>query len=130
MESIDHYIARVAATAVDCREIWLIGSRASGTANPDSDWDLLVFGGPESYARLRAANELHRGDVDCLVVVDGDEFQSAWGSRLKSGTLSKWRWDRTGSSEAHYIEAKWQGADGAAKLSTRRRRAVLKWRAP
>lgn len=25
-------------------EIWLIGSRAAGTAKDDSDWDFLVFG--------------------------------------------------------------------------------------
>jgi hypothetical protein len=91
--------------AADANQDLLIGSRTGGTANLGSEWDLLVFGGPESYAQRRAANELHRGDVDCLAVVDGDEFQSAWGSRLKSGMLSKWRWDRTGPSEAHYIEA-------------------------
>jgi len=116
--------------AADANQDLLIGSRTGGTANLGSEWDLLVFGGPESYARLRAANELHRGDVDCLAVVDGDEFQSAWGSWLKSGMLSKWRWDRTGPSEAHYIEAKGQGANGAAQLSTRQRRAVLKCSAP
>ena len=24
-------------------EVWLFGSRARGTANPDSDWDLLIL---------------------------------------------------------------------------------------
>jgi hypothetical protein len=26
-----------------CNDVWLVGSRAEGTARPDSDWDVVAF---------------------------------------------------------------------------------------
>lgn len=53
----------IPALAVDSsvQEIWLIGSRVSGTANTDSDWDLLVMS-----AREPASADARENKVDVL----------------------------------------------------------------
>lgn len=82
-------------------ELWLIGSRANGSPRPDSDWDFLAFANPTVLAVLQAETTLHRHDVDFLVVVDGDNFQSAWGE-FKSGSLTRWHWVKLGRALATY----------------------------
>jgi predicted nucleotidyltransferase len=37
------YVAELTATYPGIREVWLLGSRANGTATEASDWDYLVF---------------------------------------------------------------------------------------
>lgn len=130
MQALDTYVASIAASATGCREIWLIGSRANGAERPDSDWDLLVFGDEASIAQLRAAQHLHREDVDCLVMADDTNFESAWGDKLKSGSLSKWEWHRTDETSATYTEVKWHEAEGSTGFRCQRRRALLIWSAP
>lgn len=127
MEPIEQYIFRMAAATGNSVEIWLIGSRANGSSRPDSDWDLLVFGPEDTFARLHAAVDLHRDDVDCMVVLEGGDLQSAWGRRIKSGALYRWHWDRTGDREATFVESKWREEGGREVLSSRTRRALLLW---
>ena len=45
-EALDSLVARLVA-ALDPQMIWLFGSRARGTARPDSDFDLLVVAKPD-----------------------------------------------------------------------------------
>ena len=77
MTDLDEYVQSLVSLAPDVREIWLFGSRANATERPDSDWDLLVFGLPKAFSQLEGAKELHRPDVDCLVLIDADRIQSA-----------------------------------------------------
>jgi len=80
-EALGAVIARVAA-AVDPQAIWLFGSRARGDARPDSDFDLLVVGKPESgltsddYEKVdQAINGL---GIGCdLVPCSADDFRIA-----------------------------------------------------
>jgi hypothetical protein len=67
---------------------------------------------------LRATPDLKRSDVDFLVVVDGDRFESPWWRVDKPGKYKKgrlqsydapdgtevcgWEWERVSSSEASY----------------------------
>jgi predicted nucleotidyltransferase len=53
-------IAPALAAAFNSRKVWLFGSVASGTADEDSDIDLLVEGGEGMSAseRLRLSNEI------------------------------------------------------------------------
>lgn len=43
-----------------------LGSRANGTAKPDSDWDFLVMARSGVRGVLKAETSLHRADVDFL----------------------------------------------------------------
>lgn len=106
--------------------IWLIGSRANGTASDTSDWDFLVYGGSTTLDCLKSHEEFHRSDVDCLVLVDA-RFENAWGKR-KSLTLAELNWKDTCESQAMYTEAKWSDQEGSAGVVSRRRRAVRVWK--
>jgi len=92
----------------DIREIWLIGSRANGTARADSDWDYLVFGNPELADRLAADCSIHRPSIDILVVYDEDNFRKPWtdGANEKMGSLSEWEFKRLTETTASYRATK------------------------
>jgi predicted nucleotidyltransferase len=122
---IYEYVDRLAASCSGVAEIWLIGSRANGTERPESDWDLLVFGDETSLDCLAQALELHREDVDCLVVGGVDEFSSAWGPRAKSGSLSGWKWKRISDAEAQYTEAKPAGNGDSFNVVRKQRNGKL-----
>lgn len=102
-------------------EVWLMGSRANGTARTDSDWDILIFGDMELLDALRKEEPLEETDI--LVVHDGDAFQSPWNKTgegvLKSGSLSGWEWKRKSETEATYSGTKWPNDWGSIKKSTR-----------
>jgi predicted nucleotidyltransferase len=108
----DAELATYIATLVDAhpgiREIWLIGSRANGTARPDSDWDLLAFADNGSLAALASDDTFNRHDIDLLVVFDGDRFRKPWldGEAVKSGSLVGWEWERISDRAATYKAVK------------------------
>jgi predicted nucleotidyltransferase len=110
---IAEYLHAVLNQATGVTEIWLIGSRANGTAAVRSDWDLLVFGGDEAHAHIKSAVGLHRDDVDLLVVDASGEFRKPWGDP-KSGSLSSWEWKLVGPDSATYRGAKWIPDAGAS----------------
>jgi predicted nucleotidyltransferase len=90
----------------DLQEIWLIGSRAIGTAREVSDWDFLVFAGNECLNNLYSRTNLNHSNVDLLVVYDNDHFKEPWGEDPKKGSLSEWSWNRQSDSSATYIQVK------------------------
>jgi hypothetical protein len=100
--------------------IWLIGSRASCTERPESDWDLLVFADHDSLAAMRGDAGLRASGIDLLVVTDGDRFEQPWIAEgytvAKFGYLSNWRWTETSRTEAEYLDSRRQELVPAAKL--------------
>jgi hypothetical protein len=75
--------------------VWLLGSRASGSERPESDWDLLVFADEGSFAAMQSDPDVRAAGVDLLVVSNGDRFEQPWreGAEMaKSGYLSTWEW--------------------------------------
>jgi predicted nucleotidyltransferase len=116
--NIASHLATVCARHPAITELWLLGSRANGNAKADSDWDVLAFADEPTLTALRAKPELKRADVDFLVVVDGDRFESPWWrldkprkykkGRLKShdapdgSEVCGWEWERVSDSEARY----------------------------
>lgn len=90
-------------------EIWLIGSRANGTARMNSDWDFFVFGNADVYEQLRT--HLPIENIDLLVVTNGDEFASPWpreaDGAIKRGSLTAWKWQQLTSDRASYEATKW-----------------------
>jgi hypothetical protein len=120
-KEIAPFIARVLQCCLDVRQVWLVSQ--AGVAPPR--WELLVFGSSETLKRLRRADNLHRSDIEVLVVTDGEHFENAWGPRQLSGSLARWGWRAASAGEAYYDEAKWAGEEGAVVRV--RRKAALLW---
>lgn len=107
--------------------MWLIGSQASGRAQPGSDTDLLVFGPPGLIAAMRATFSPPSG-IDCMVVVNGNDFEDPW--QEKGGSLSRWNWVLRSATEAQYEGNKFiaDEPDGTlGQFETRQERAIRVW---
>lgn len=103
---IAQWVQSILGVTPGVTEIWLIGSRANDTFNPDSDWDFLAFANLSVLESLKVQTSIHRPDIDFLVLTDGENFQSAWG-KLKTGSLTRWNWCKVTDDFAHYLGSKW-----------------------
>ncbi len=104
--AIELYLKQVVAVCPEIKAIWLFGSRANGTATSSSDWDFLAFGDDATYERLHLATELHRENVDFMVMTNEDDFQNVWGSLEKIGSLTVWEWSKTSDLSGQYMQTK------------------------
>ncbi|HQT33737.1 MAG: nucleotidyltransferase domain-containing protein [Thiobacillus sp.] len=95
-------------------EVWLIGSRANGRETNESDTDLLVFGSSEFAAALKT-HVASPERIDCLVTIDGDNYQDPW--QQKSGSLTELKWEKTDESSATYIGVAWDPDEEASRES-------------
>ena len=102
------YIDAILAAYPSIREVWLIGSRATGSAKPSSDWDYIVFADQITLQSLTDDRRFNNPHMDLLVVYDGDSFRKPWldGDREKHGSLSGWDWKQTSGGEAVYRATK------------------------
>lgn len=116
--NLGRYIGELVECAPSVREVWLVGSRANGRSTEESDWDFLLFADQHALLSLRSAQRLRRDNVDVLVVVDGDRFESPWPRSDKPGKFKRgnlrnhsdadgieaqsWEWKFTGDGEARY----------------------------
>jgi predicted nucleotidyltransferase len=98
------FVELVAAVNPPPKSIWLIGSRANGRANEESDTDLLVFGSPVFEANLKSQISAPT-KIDCLVVHDGDNYREPW--QDKTGALAELNWRLTSPTRAEYEGTKW-----------------------
>jgi predicted nucleotidyltransferase len=120
-ELMEEYVQAVASRCPSLKSVWLVGSRVDGSHSAASDWDFLAFGDPSTLECLRHATDLHRSNVDFLVVTDGDQFQNAWGIKEKTGSLKLWEWDEKSRNEAEYMGSKAApGANWGGVVVTRR----------
>lgn len=87
-------------------DIWLIGSRANGTAREDSDWDLLVFSSSSISQTIKEMHQFKRDDIDLLIVEPSGEFATVFGEP-KSGSLTEWKWEKISDDRAEYESCKW-----------------------
>jgi hypothetical protein len=127
---ISQYLSRLLARSVDIRAVWSIGD--ADQAAPARDvpaCELLVFADRGTLERLRKSDQLHRSDVELLVVVDGDAFENAWGQRRLSGSLARWQWRQVAPDLAYYDESKWAERVGNGAVVRVRRKAKLIWEA-
>ena len=83
--------SRILANCLDIVSLWSIGH------DPDDDamaaervHALLAFADKATLQRLRRSEDLHDLDIEFLVVIDGDLFESAWGPSRLSGSLARW----------------------------------------
>jgi len=112
-------------TAVDIREIWSIGHDPGEVAGERGELQLLVFANEAVLRALRKCDRLHDAEVQLLVVVDGENFLTAWGPAMWSGSLARWAWQETSAGEAFYDESRWARSDGTVVRV--RRRALRVW---
>ena len=127
-EDLSAFVSRVLFHGLGIRAVWSVG-HANDDGAPERR-ELLVFADRPTLASLRKTPGMHRGDVDVLVVVDGDRFENAWGERCISGSLARWAWRQVSREVAYYDESKWAGRDGADGTVVRvRRKAILIWQA-
>jgi Polymerase beta, Nucleotidyltransferase len=102
------YSEELLRTYPSIKQVWLIGSRADGSARPSSDWDYVVMADHSTLDALSAAPRFNDPAVDLLVVCDGDHFRKPWpdGDREKHGSLTGWDWQETSESKATYKATK------------------------
>ena len=122
------FLSRVLVSCLDIRAVWSSADAASGPAA--ASHQLILFADRPTLASLRRSGELHRADVELLVVFDGDQFENAWGPRRLSGSLSRWAWRQVSDELAYFDESRWapSGADAGTVVRVRRQ-AVLIWMA-
>lgn len=128
IKDLPDYVRRAVADLASeptTQSIWLIGSRASDTARPSSDWDLLVFSSTEPRERHRRCNELD------VIHVGPSRYFLAEGQPAASFTRSfaNWEWDEDGD-QATYTGYDLLGETEHADSSPVRRpqrRAVRIW---
>jgi hypothetical protein len=123
------FLFRLASECPALSSVWLIGSRANGTATPSSDWDFIAIGTEQSLEYLRGATHLHRNDTDFLVVTNGDDFSAAWGETDKRGSLSEWEWKEISESHSRYTQAKRMGPEDGSAVELQVREALRVWSA-
>lgn len=107
---INSYLNTLINEVNGIESIWLIGSRANGTANPGSDWDFMVFGKSEISESIKENSKFHRDDVDLLVVKSDGTFSKPYGSP-KSGNLDSWGWQKIDENTAKYEVTKMKDFD-------------------
>ena len=120
---LSEYIENLLSACPEITEVWLIGSRTSDKAREDSDWDLIAFGNDRTLSSLQGNLSLRRPDIDLLVVYNGNDFKAPWeteSGKIKSGSLTGWKWERDADSpaRAHYMGTK-PGDDEIAVTTTR-----------
>lgn len=108
------------------QSIWLIGSRASNTARPSSDWDLLVFSGDEPRERDRRCD-----DLDVVHVGPSRHFL-AEGQPAAGFTLSfeNWEWREDGDQAIYTgydLIDETDDYEGSAPVRRPQRRAIRIW---
>ncbi|HEX3535844.1 MAG TPA: nucleotidyltransferase domain-containing protein [Stellaceae bacterium] len=110
---MDWLVEKLAAEYPEITAVWLIGSRAMGSARPDSDWDYVIFGSKHVLNSPRQRREFNLPNVDLLVVHDGNRFAKPWRDegRIKAGSLSDWDWQPTSEGEATYRATKFRDDD-------------------
>jgi len=113
------------ASCLDIRAVWSIDHEVNDVAAPAGQLKLLVFADAATCARLHRSRPADNVVAQLFVVIDGDLFESAWGS-ARSGSLARWAWRQTAPGEAFYDEAQWD--DDACRVVRVRRKALLLWR--
>lgn len=84
-------------------EVWVLAQKPSDDAGQRrGEWELLAFADASTLSALKRDGSVHRGDVNLMVVTDGDRFESAWGRR-RSGRLSDIGWRLENLHSATYL---------------------------
>lgn len=126
--ALPSFVSRILASCIDIHSLWSIDHSPEAAWLGVAPYKLLAFADLQTLQSLRRSTDVHREDLDFLVVFDGDRFESAWGKCKVSGSLSRWAWRYVSRDEAYYDESRWDprnaNAGGVVRL---RRKALLVW---
>ena len=120
---LSKFLSRVLVSCMEIRAVWSSADAGSGLAS--ASHQLIVFADKATLLSLRRSDQLHRADVELLVVFDGDQFESAWGPQRLSGALSRWSWRQVSDELAYFDESKWSHPERNAGTVVRVRRQHL-----
>jgi hypothetical protein len=123
---IKRFVSSVVVGCPEISSVWSMDHAGDQPAPTAVQYELLAFADKATLQRLRRSENLQRADVEFLVVIDGDVFESAWGPRKLSGSLARWAWRQISPHEAYYDEARWAQAGSVVRV---RRKALLLWQA-
>ena len=122
------FLSRGLVSCLEIRAVW--SSADAGSRLAAASYQLIVFADKPTLLSLRRRGELHRADVELLVVFDGDRFENAWGPQRLAGSLSRWSWRQVSDELAYFDESKWSLSEPDTGTVVRvRREAVLIWAA-
>lgn len=93
-EHVQRVITELVADS-SVHKIWLVGSRANGTASPTSDWDLLVFSNRDPNVR-----EERCSDVD--VIWKGPTQTQREGGSIQID-FTRFQWAENDDGTADYV---------------------------
>lgn len=119
--------AQLTVVCLDLRSVWSLDHDPDEPWGVRSTYRLLAFGDCSALERLRKCTDLAADGVELMVVIDGDVFETAWGSAHLSGSLARWAWRRVSEDQAYYDEARWARLDDAERVVRVRRKALLIW---
>jgi predicted nucleotidyltransferase len=102
------YVEELLRAYPSIKQVWLIGSRADGSAKSSSDWDYVVIADLNTLNGLSTTLRFNDPCIDLLVVYDGDQFRKPWldAEREKHGSLTGWEWREITEREATYRATK------------------------
>jgi hypothetical protein len=126
---IQEIVSRMLASCLDIRSVWSLDHDPGKAWTAKDGHRLLAFADPRTLERLRKCDHLHSSDVELMVVLDGDAFETAWGSRRSCGSLARWAWREVSGNEAYYEESRWERRDDSERIVRVRRKALLVWQA-
>ncbi len=121
------YVKELTGAYPGIREVWLLGSRANGTATEVSDWDYLVFLGDDRiFNALCQDRRFKRSGIDLLVIGSlGDIASCPWteddGYTKTLGLGDKpngIRWRLVSATEACYFEPTDRQSEGSLSMVT------------
>lgn len=99
-EELGMYVDALRKRHPSLDEVWVIDHDETRGGH----WSLLAFGDDDALRRIRADESAHRDDLDFMIVIDGDRFESAWGAR-RAGRLCEIGWALEDPQSATYRPA-------------------------
>ena len=88
---ISAFVSSVLASCLDIRSVWSTDHCPDQSRLTPARHELLAFADAATLERLRRCEYLHRADIEFLVVVDGDLFESrARGPASRSRNHPDW----------------------------------------
>ncbi len=75
IREIDYYINRMTKKYPVINSIWLLGSRANGNPQGNSDWDILAFGNENILKSLESDVSFCQEKIDLFIVYEDKNFK-------------------------------------------------------